>query len=164
MALFGDLNYIKKYIKLDNNQYNIVSSYIERIFNEDSEEYKRLSCLSVGSFEKVVLSNDIFALEQVYFSKTRKKSFFESHRKYIDIQVILKGEEIIEIKNIKDMKIKKEYNPETDLIIYEDEKEASKLILKAGDVAVFYPEDAHMPGLKLSNSVKVIKTVVKVQI
>ena len=36
--------------------------------------------------------------------------------------------------------------------------------LKKGDVAIFYPEDAHMPCVTLSKSLKVVKTVVKVAV
>ena len=36
--------------------------------------------------------------------------------------------------------------------------------LKKGDIAIFFPDDAHMPCIKINESIKVIKTVVKVSV
>jgi YhcH/YjgK/YiaL family protein len=101
-------------------------------------------------------------LEQAYNSKDREECFFESHRKYIDVQFILAGEEIIEVSNINLLAVALAYNEELDFIKYEETKGASSIVLKAGDVAVFYPQDAHMPCIKVGNGAKVLKAVVKV--
>jgi YhcH/YjgK/YiaL family protein len=78
------------------------------------------------------------------------------------VQFILGGEEIIEVSNTNLLAVALAYNEELDFIKYEDKKECSSIVLKAGDVAIFYPQDAHMPCIKVKESVKVIKAVVKV--
>jgi len=54
------------------------------------------------------------------------------------------------------------YSDEMDLMKYAMTDNSSIVKLKKGDVAIFYPEDAHMPCVTLSKSLKVVKTVVKV--
>jgi len=118
----------------------------------------------LDTFEKIDMDDNNFALEQVYDSKERVNCFFESHKQYIDVQFILEGEEIIEVSHTKKLNISMPYSKEMDLCKYDDRKEASQIVLKKGDVAIFYPEDAHMPCLKLNTNDKVIKTVVKVAV
>jgi len=163
MAIFGNINNIEK--QIDKELFKIAFEYITKIFDDKSKEYKRLQNLNIGDFVKVELDSNNFALEQVYYTKERENTFFESHKKYIDVQVILEGEEEIEVENIKYLIIKKNYNFEEDLIIYQTpDKRTSIIKLKTGDIAIFFPEDAHMPCIKYNNIQKIIKTVIKVKI
>ena len=56
------------------------------------------------------------------------------------------------------------YNAEKDLAKYDMTEKASIIRFKKGGVAIFYPEDAHMPCAKMNESEKVVKTVVKVTV
>ena len=56
------------------------------------------------------------------------------------------------------------YNQEMDLVKYNDTNQSSIIRLKKGDIAIFYPEDAHMPCIRVGESVKIVKTVVKVRV
>jgi YhcH/YjgK/YiaL family protein len=160
MALFGTLDVVKA--QADKEKFATAFLYLERLVDKNSVEYKRLIECPLGGSEKIELDEDNFALEQLYDAKDRKECFFESHRKYIDIQLILDGEEIIEVSNTNLLAVALTYNEELDFIKYRDKKECSSIVLKAGDVAIFYPQDAHMPCIKVKESVKVIKAVVKV--
>ena len=51
-----------------------------------------------------------------------------------------------------------------DLIFYRDVPEASLLRLRAGEAAVYFPVDAHMPCLLVDKPAIVRKTVVKVPV
>ncbi len=80
------------------------------------------------------------------------------------MQFILSGEEIIEVSDINLLCVDLAYNDEMDYVKYRDKNGSSSIVLKAGDVAIFYPQDAHMPCIKVGESAKVIKAVVKVRI
>jgi biofilm protein TabA len=162
MAIFGNIEVLKKQIK--NDKFNTAFEYLTKVLDERSEENKRLKSYDLDVFKKIELDENNFALEQTYLSKDREQCFFESHRKYIDVQFILEGEEIIEVDNIKNLNINFEYNENMDLIKYDNSIFSSSLKLKKGDVAIFFPDDAHMPCIKVDKSVKVIKTVVKVSL
>ena len=162
MAIFGNLEVLKKQIKDD--RFKTAFEYLTKVLDEKSEENKRLKSYELNIFEKIYLDENNFALEQTYNSKDREKCFFESHKKYIDVQFILQGEEIIEVDNIKNLSINFEYDENMDLIKYDDSKFSSSIKLKKGDIAIFFTDDAHMPCIKINESKKVIKTVVKVRV
>ncbi len=162
MAVFGTLNVVKK--QLTQKKFNTAFEYLEKVLKTGTLEHQRLLNLNAGAFKQEKLEGSSFALEQVYISKDRKECFFESHKQYIDVQFILEGEEIIEVINSSDLHIDLAYDEDKDVIKYKDTSNASQIKLKKGDVAVFFPEDAHMPCLKIGENVKVFKTVVKVEV
>ncbi|WP_310442143.1 YhcH/YjgK/YiaL family protein [Sulfurimonas sp.] len=162
MALFGALEVVKA--QADREKFATAFLYLEKLIDKNSVEYKRLMECPSGGCKKVELDEENFALEQVYDAKDRKECFFESHRKYIDVQFILAGEEIIEVSNRNLLAVALAYNEELDFIKYEDKKGISSIVLKAGDVAIFYPQDAHMPCIKAGSGTKVLKAVVKVRV
>lgn len=162
MAIFGTLAVVKE--QVDSVKFQKAFEYLEQVLKEETVENRRLLSLPINAFKKVNLDENNFALEQVYNSKNREDCFFESHRQYIDVQFILEGEEIIEVTNINNLEVDFEYNNEMDLLKYKSTSNSSIIKLKKGDIAIFYPEDAHMPCVKLDKSIKVVKTVVKVAV
>ena len=162
MAIFGTLETVKN--QVDSAKFKKAFDYLEQVLEDGTTENKRLLSLPINAFEKEDLDENNFGLEQVYNSKERNDCFFESHRQYIDVQFILEGEEIIEVVNIDDLSVDFKYNDEMDLLKYKTTTESSIIKLKKGDVAIFFPQDAHMPCIKLNKSTKVIKTVVKVAV
>ncbi|HEB9430793.1 TPA: YhcH/YjgK/YiaL family protein [Campylobacter coli] len=162
MAIFCKLRDIGRYNIKD---FDIVFNYLSRCVNPDSKEFARLHAYKEGVFEKIKLTEDIFALEQTYFTKNESQAFFESHRDYMDIQFIVSGKEKIEFGNKELFKIEKEYDETKDLIVYKKPKFlVSSLVLNTNDIAIFHPEDVHMPGLSIVNDSYVIKTVIKCKI
>lgn len=106
----------------------------------------------------------VFAFIQEYTTKAEHESAFEAHKNYIDIQCILKGTEVMYVKDTAELKVKTEYSPEKDIMFFEDYERASKLILQSGEYGVFFPWDAHKPGLCLDGVPgEVKKVVVKVR-
>jgi YhcH/YjgK/YiaL family protein len=160
MALFGALEVVKN--QAEREKFKTAFLYLERLLDKESVEHKRVMETALDVCKKIELDEQSFVLEQAYNSKDREECFFESHRKYIDVQFILSGEEIIEVSNTNLLAVALAYNEELDFIKYEDKKECSSIVLKAGDVAIFYPQDAHMPCIKVTDSIKVVKSVVKV--
>lgn len=162
MALFGTLQIIKD--QADKKKFETAFVYLEKLLDKKSVEHKRLMECPSGGCKKIELDEENFALEQVYDAKDKEECFFESHRKYIDVQFILDGEEIIEVSNSNLLAVALAYNDEMDYTKHKETKGASSIVLRAGDVAIFYPQDAHMPCIKVGNGVKVFKAVVKVKV
>jgi len=162
MAIFGKLELVKQQVK--DKKFDVAFKYLEETLKVGSTENKRLLALPIDAFVKEPIDEDNFGLEQVYKSKDRESCFFESHRQNIDVQFVLEGEEIIEVVNKELLEIDMPYSEEMDLLKYKDAKGSSFIRLQKGDVAIFYPDDAHMPCVRVDESVKVIKTVVKVSI
>lgn len=136
--------------------------YVEEALRAGSAAAQHIGGIATGVTERVDLAGGAFALEQVYLPKARAEGFFESHRKYIDVQVIVAGEELMEVEAVARLVVATPYDPERDLIKYADTATAAVLRMRTGEVAVFFPEDGHMPSLQWRGPGLVRKTVVKV--
>ena len=117
------------------------------------------SKLGDGKYE--IENDDIFAIVQEYNTKDKKEAKLEAHRKYIDIQYIHSGVELIGVATLHNQ-IPITNDPENDIAFYQGE--TSFIKLEAGMFAIFFPDDLHMPGIKLTQSAKVKKVVVKVRV
>ena len=162
MAIIGKLNKIKNF--LNKKDLDIIFDYFTEATNKNSNIYKRIFNLPVGSFEKVTISENIFALEQVFYTKDRENCFIESHRNYIDFQLIIQGNEQMEYIDIDKVEIENEYDEKKDLITYKLVDNTSKFLLQDNDLAIFFPDDAHIGLPKFKTSELVYKTVIKLPI
>ena len=70
----------------------------------------------------------------------------------------------MEVEDISRLAVGEAYNSERDFIKYRDTAVASVLKMRTGDVAVFFPEDGHMPSLQWRGPGLVRKSVVKVPV
>lgn len=79
--------------------------------------------------------------------KTPEAAKMESHRKYIDIQVVISGVETMGWTAIEHCTDAIEpYNGEKDLQFFTN-KPSTYLTVHPGEFAVFFPEDGHAPGI-----------------
>jgi len=165
MALFGRIETLKQQV-YPWEQFSATWAYLEELFAPGSAAGERMRAIAVGETKRVELSGGAFALEQVYWTKTRPEGFFESHRKFIDVQVIFEGEERMEVVDVSRATVREAYREERDLVVYEDFGGASVLALRGGEAAVYFPADVHMPGLRGADGEArlVRKTVVKVPV
>lgn len=115
---------------------------------------------------KVVIDGDrVFALVQLYDSIVTDAPKFEAHRKYIDVQYVASGEEIIGWAPVESMNITLPYVEDKDICL--GTMPAGKMTpvyLSVGQLAVLYPEDGHAPRLAAGKSSPVRKVVVKVAV
>jgi biofilm protein TabA len=162
MAIIGNVAKLERFLK--DKSLNIVFEYFKEALDVNSDIHKRIFSLPVGSFKKVNLSDEIFAFEQVFYTKDREDCFIESHKKYIDFQLVLSGSEQMEHIDIDKIKIDKSYDEKKDLITYELENNTSRLLLQKEDLAIFFPDDAHIGLPKYQESELVYKTVIKLPI
>jgi biofilm protein TabA len=163
MAIFGPFSSIQGQVAAD-PRFRAACQYVAEALQAHSVAAQRIAGLAAGVTERIELSGGSFALDQVYVPRLRPDGFFESHRKYIDVQVIVAGEELMEVQDISRLVVSEPYSAERDFIKYADSADTSVLRMRAGDVAVFFPEDGHMPSLRWRNADLVRKTVVKVPV
>lgn len=164
MALIGSIATVRSQVA-HNPGFAPAFAYIDELMRADSSTRQRLDALALGEWKKVELEGGLFAMEQVYETKPRAEGFFESHRKYIDVQVIIAGGERMEVIDAAHIAVREPYSLERDVILYKDVTDASELRLRAGEAAIFFPVDVHMPSLRLHAPAALVrKTVVKVPV
>jgi biofilm protein TabA len=108
--------------------------------------------------------DDLFALVQEYVPEPREQRLAESHRKYIDIQFVAAGEEIIGcVPYAPTLPVHENHLAEKDLELYRALDNESQLHLTQGMYAIFYPWDVHRPCCQTRPGVTVRKVVLKVR-
>lgn len=118
-----------------------------------------LANAAVGKVE--IDGTQVYALIQAYETKPRAKGFWEAHRRYIDVQYVVQGEELMGFANLAQLTAG-EYDAKSDFLPLQGE--GNFLKLPAGMFTIFTPEDAHMPGIALDQPQPVKKVVVKVAV
>jgi YhcH/YjgK/YiaL family protein len=103
----------------------------------------------------------IYAVISHSQGKGVKNAKLEAHTKYIDIQFVIEGKELIGISRVDECKhILSKYDEEKDIIFYSD-KPQKYIKLKPGEFVIFFPNDAHAP---LAEKGIVHKVVIKVAV
>ena len=111
------------------------------------------------------VDDELYYMVQEYETKYPDQARYEAHEKYVDIQYIVKGVERMEFAETSKLKVTEAYNPEKDVKFLEEPKVIDASIVEAGDYRIFYPEDAHRPGLCVNNTpAKVKKILAKILI
>ncbi|MFL5382474.1 MAG: YhcH/YjgK/YiaL family protein [Longimicrobiaceae bacterium] len=108
--------------------------------------------------------DEVFALVSTYATGPATEKRFETHRVYIDLQYVAAGSERILHAPAHGLAVETPYDAAKDIAFYAEPKASSSLLLRAGDLAVFHPADAHKPGCMAGGRDEVRKVVVKVRL
>lgn len=100
-----------------------------------------------------------------YTTKKAEACRLESHKKFLDIQYLAEGEELIGWRPMSaDLKVLTPYDEARDVGFFEAKGEETQVLLGAGVFAILYPEDAHRPQMAVSAPAPVRKVVVKISV
>lgn len=114
--------------------------------------------------KRVEVNSDFFYSIQSYDTRPAEECKLESHRKYIDIQIMVSGEESVDLIDISRLSLKEEYDGDKDVMFWDVPTRMSKTTLLAGDCIVLYPETAHRGAQNLNGTNHVLKIVGKVRV
>ena len=109
-----------------------------------------------------ILGDSIFAVVMQYDTTPSKEAMWEGHRKYIDIQFVLSGREIVEWADISDALPTAVYDEEKDFFDCGEVGKGTECKLSKGYFAILYPEDLHKPKCDWDKCNNVKKIVVKI--
>lgn len=140
------------------------SATYEAIHPHFKAAFDHIKTVTIDGFTvgtKELLGKSLYVIYQQYNTKPLEQGNWESHRKYIDIQYILEGSELINTACITDLFLG-DYNEERDH--QKAEGVGAPTVLRAGDFAIFFPQDMHMPCLNPSSEESVKKVVCKVAV
>ncbi|MBO7389945.1 MAG: YhcH/YjgK/YiaL family protein [Clostridia bacterium] len=109
----------------------------------------------VGRYD---LEEGVFAFVQSYDGKSADQCKIEAHKKYIDIQCVLKGRELFGVADLSTQTLYEDKFDEKDVAFYHGEVDL--LTLRDGDFVIVFPEDAHRP--QQGDGSRIEKVVVKI--
>ena len=128
--------------------------------------YQALELLCSTDFSVLPLGKHEVDGDELYFSiaeyDTSLGNVAEAHRSYIDVQMLLQGEEYIGVAPLSIEKNQTCACPEKDYWLYECKTQP--LYMKKGLFMVLFPNDLHRPGTAIEKPVHCRKVVVKVKV
>lgn len=119
--------------------------------------------IQLGRYE---LENGIFANVEKYETKLIENAKFEAHNDYVDIQILLKGNENIFITDKTILTVSEPYDQNRDICFYSDKLDSSMPVrLDSSNFVVVFPHEAHAPQVSINEiSEEVLKVVVKIPV
>jgi biofilm protein TabA len=140
--------------------YRAISLRLERAFVFLQQVTDRTT---VGRHE--IAGEDVYALVQQHNTKPMSERLYESHRKYIDVQYVQRGREIMYWAPLPLLtNVTMPFDTEKDAALYGLIPEGVPVQVTAGQFAVFFPEDGHIPSCAWGEPAEVLKVVVKVRV
>lgn len=107
--------------------------------------------------------DDAYLLVQRYTTHPAESRKWESHRDYLDIQVVFEGKETIYYEPTDRLEVDQPYDAKIDAALYKP-AEGSGLDFQPRDFAIFYPEDGHKPLCQCGGPSEVVKVVAKIRV
>ena len=95
-------------------------------------------------------------------TKSVEGRLLEAHRKFLDIQYIVKGKEVVGWAPVDTLTLDGEFNETKDVGMYAGN--CDYMNIAEGYCYVVFPEDAHMPGSHLEQPNEYTKMVVKLAV
>lgn len=127
--------------------------------------YIRTADLGASPFDRTDVDGDKVYVNHLQYKTAPKSenSLFEAHRKYLDLHIILSGQENVAVTPVEALTPVEERLSE-DAMMYQGDS-AYQIPLAAGSFILLYPGEGHLPRLTIDGSISdVDKLVFKIQI
>lgn len=148
--IFGNIHNLKEFPFLEEK----VKECFEYAKNHNLVSYKE------GSHE--IDGEKLFVNIVEYTTTKPEERFWEAHKNYLDVHVMLQGTEQIDLNFIQNMDVK-EFVEKDDFLPMNGDKNSS-VILREGDFLICYPSDGHRTAVAVQEPEKIKKAIFKVRI
>ena len=145
----------------DKLEYSETYYGISESIKKGFEWLKSQELQSIEQGKYTIDGRNIYANVQEY--ETRQDAKYEAHKKYIDIQYVIKGCESVGICDIKNCTTCTQYDTEKDIEFFNCNVNEEFYNLNQGEFLVLFPNDAHKPSInpqKINSEKNIVKKVV----
>ena len=105
----------------------------------------------------------LYGMLNAYQTEAKEQRRPEAHRKHIDVQYIVSGQELIGYAPwVEGLTVLEDRLADWDVIHYSDVPNETDLLMSAGMYAIFFPWDVHRPNCAQGVAQAVRKVVLKV--
>lgn len=144
------------------NSFSSETTSLSKVLS-DAILYLKKTDWSKKENKKYFLKKGIYLVVQEYYTQSPGKKKPEQHQKYIDLHLVLSGEEKIGISfDYPENVVALPYHSETDTTLYQTVAKEMEITISSGMYCLFYPTDIHRPGCYAQKGGKVRKVVVKI--
>ncbi len=123
--------------------------FLKKAVNEDYKD---------GNYE--IDGKNIYAFISSYETKTESEVQFEAHNKYIDIQCVVSGTEVIGFESEKEVSLTQDYKDGNDICFYALNENYDKIALKKGEFVIIMTDELHAPCLSVENKPENVRKIV----
>ena len=135
-----------------------VRDFIEYLVSNNNKELEQASleerCIKAYEYISQLKDDDLtigrhdvnegfYYNVQEYETKVNPMKHFESHCKYVDIQMLISGTEVLQVVDINRLNIEVPYDELKERVLYHSTNTAASIILRKGSAVILYPSDAH---------------------
>jgi YhcH/YjgK/YiaL family protein len=113
---------------------------------------------TVGPETMQLEGDKLYVTRFTYDTLPLEDTFFEAHKRYLDIHLMMEREERVDIASPQGLTL---FEHQGDFYAYQGEAEQS-LVLRPGSFLVVFPEDAHRIKIQVNGPETVSKVVFKV--
>lgn len=131
---------------------------------EESKKFLQDLNITESDIGKKVIVNNRFSYSVQSYQPATTKELLESHRKNVDIQLIISGKEVMHIADVSRLSLQQEYDADKDVIMWNMPACTADISMQAGDCIVLYPENAHGISANENSNQQVLKLVGKLKI
>jgi YhcH/YjgK/YiaL family protein len=121
-----------------------------------------LAALPLG--RTTIDGDDVYVLLSEAETRPPEQVPFEAHRRYVDVQLVVRGQESIGVAPASELRTSEAYDAARDIEFFAPPPRSETIELREGDLAVFAPGDGHRPSLHLDGPHVTRKAVVKVSV
>ena len=125
------------------------------------EIFEKLKEFDVNTPNGTYKTHESYYFKVMSYETQLFPKIIESHKKEVDVQILLSGKELIKIYKEQDVSALEEYNIDDDCQFYQElNPPISELILEPNYMAVFFPNDIHGPLYTHDNEAHKLKKIV----
>jgi YhcH/YjgK/YiaL family protein len=125
------------------------------------EIFQKLKDFNINTPNGTYKTHDSYYFKVMSYETQLSPEIIESHRKEVDVQILLSGKELIKIYKEEDVSVLQKYNSKIDCQFYKElNSPISELILEPSYMAVFFPNDIHSPLHAQNKKVEKLKKIV----
>ena len=119
--------------------------------------------VAIGRHE--IAGDEVFALVQRYQTRPVDGMQLEAHRRYIDVQYLVSGREVIHWAPLRELAhVTQPYDATKDAGLFALSPGTVPVPLRSGQFMILFPDDAHAPCCCADAPSEVVKVVVKVEV
>ncbi len=130
-------------------RFNEAFKFIEKLVKENAPD---------GEYE--IDGKNAYAFISSYETKLENEVNFEAHKKYIDIQCVISGTEVIGFENEAETELIQDYKDGNDICFYSLSKNFDKVVLGKGEFVIIMPNELHAPCLSTENIPQSVRKIV----
>lgn len=108
----------------------------------------RTDVFALGEGDIPIRGDDLYVKVLIYQPRPAAENYFETHRRYADVQIVFTGGEEIQVARASQLAPHNSYDEKQDYQFYTSAGDASRIFVGEGEFVVFFPGEAHKPGCR----------------